>query len=193
MEIEGEKAYPIYSFVVKWTEDRSEATKDFVSPKHPNGYEMPPDKIRNSMHHTMMFKEELSPKELELFFTEKILPQIIEKHKALNICDISHKIRLVEYEVWVCEWFSHMTFDIGLSDTEVLASFERFVDRTLDKNRKLQIKTGDEFAGKSLMGADDRWRWYANNPDGSRNETQDIPPPCRCVHCKNHGVIRINH
>lgn len=193
MEIEGEKAFPIYGFSVKWTEDRTETTKNFESSKHPDGSDMPPDKIRNATYHTQMFKEELSPEELELHFSEKILPQIIEKHKDVNICEISHTIKFIEYEVWKCEWFSHVTFDVGKSDVEVLESFQKYVDRTQANNRELRLKSRDELAGKSLMGAEDRWRWYSNNPDGSRSETQDIPPPCRCEFCKKYGVIRINH
>ncbi len=40
-------------------------------------------------------------------------------------------------------------------------------------------------------GAEDRYRWCGSDDDGKTNP--GIKPPCRCKHCKEQGVIRINH
>ena len=61
---------------------------------------------------------------------------------------------LIRREVWCDGWFSHYSFDVGMSDHEVLASFERYVERVLRSDLP-EIENGGR-----LMGAEDRWRWH---------------------------------
>lgn len=86
-------------------------------------------------------------------------------------------------ESWCLGWFNHWTFDVGQTDDEALASFEAYVRRYEDIQDR---HPGDIPEGyRCLMGAEDRWRWNGE-PDRSA-------APCRCEHCREQGVIRVNH
>jgi hypothetical protein len=81
-------------------------------------------------------------------------------------------------ETWCCGWFNHHTIDRGQDDLAVLASFERFVNRT-----QAAIARGD--ATLCVMSAEDRWRW--------RGKELGDQAPCRCDGRKQCGLIRINY
>lgn len=88
-------------------------------------------------------------------------------------------------DVWCPGWFSHHTFDVDLSDADVLLSFERYVARIECSGLSESEKGG------LLMCAEDRWRWHGcANGDPKSEHT---PAPCRCEHCKKAGLIRIDH
>ena len=86
-------------------------------------------------------------------------------------------------ETWCIVWFNHYTFDIGLSDEEVLASFERYVQRNIPyamgeyESYEVYCSRVPAEKGVSLMGAQDRWRWKL----------------CRCPDCEKRGVVTIDH
>lgn len=126
-------------------------------------------KEENGTSKYVMFKEELSDKgqrrELKSYLkTFQSTPNGLEG-----------KIEFVEYETWCLLWFQHQRFDLNETDEMLLKSFENYVAR--------QIKAGKR---DQLMGADDRFRWRS----GSKTY-ESIP--CRCVHCKMAGMVRIAH
>lgn len=95
-------------------------------------------------------------------------------------------VTILGEESWCLGWFSHWTFDVGQTDAEALASFEEYVRRYEDRQ---DYWPGDPPEGyRCLMGAEDRWRWC-----GGPSADKRTPPPCRCKHCREQGVIRINH
>ena len=100
------------------------------------------------------------------------------------------KVSLFWWETWCPGWFSHHTFDVGLDDAGVLASFQRYVDRTQDYNRQHSRIINDSWQEPlCLMGAEDRWRW-CGTADEKGNRTD---PPCRCEHCRKAGILIIGH
>ena len=107
-----------------------------------------------------------------------------ESSRILNPANLSLVVTFRGWAVWWLTWFQHETFDTGLDDENVLASFQRHCDREIRKA---------EHVGKepSLMGAEDRWRWTGAEPSGA-SEDRSLPP-CRCEHCKEAGLIRIGH
>ncbi len=107
--------------------------------------------------------------------------------------DVEFLAVLVEHEEWVLTWFCHQTFDIGQSDEEVLASFERVLSRKgvrVDASYDpYGIAARSQIKDYCAMGAEDRRRWSgAFDDQGNRT-----PAPCRCEECKKAGMIRINH
>jgi hypothetical protein len=100
--------------------------------------------------------------------------------------EVGIEVEFDRWEEWCCHWFNHYTWDRGLSDADVLASFERYVWRIEQLNRRNPrfTESGYQFDEVCLMGAEDRWRWRA---------ADDEDPPCRCENCKEQGVVRINH
>lgn len=96
------------------------------------------------------------------------------------------KIRFEGYETWMLSWFQHETIDVGLSDREILDSFERYVWR-----KRTQKAHAGRDESEGLMGAEDRWRWCGAGDDGAPDTRTS--PPCRCRHCRSQGVVRIGH
>lgn len=90
---------------------------------------------------------------------------------------ISWGVSLHCYDNWTLRWFQHETRNVHLSDDELLASFACFVSRKMPGQYALDfnIKGEEKYC---LMGAEDRWRWKG---------------PCRCEHCIEQGVVRIDH
>jgi len=77
-------------------------------------------------------------------------------------------VALKYHESWCISWFEHWTFDVGQSDEEALASFQRYVDRhAFYQDWHHDERTDRELAARGipyrvcLMGAEDRWRWCA--------------------------------
>ena len=79
---------------------------------------------------------------------------------------LTASIRFAGWETWVLQWFCHATRNTHLSDRDLRDSFGRFVRRKMGQY--------DYY----LMGAQESWRWSE---------------PCRCEHCTEQGVVRINH
>lgn len=167
--------YPIYRFELKF------AVPVYAPDWNDSWFEGLPEGLqwdRTSSY--KMFREELTEKELKREM-DIFLYRFSSKRNVTG--DIEKSIELARYEEWVCTWFSHYTFDNGQSDEEILDSFQEYIYRIQKHNR-----TSENMI--SLMGAEDRWRW-----SGTTDGTPDTRtyPPCRCEHCKNRGVISINH
>jgi len=179
MEIEGEKAYPIYRISARWIQD-GERDHNFEWQ-----YEgLPEGRIRNSTSFYKMWKIRRSRKQLDEFVKKWFNGFLKHKKDIKNPELIELKIEFKEYETWLLTWFQHQTFDTGQTDQEALWSFERFVMR----KEKLIYEKGEE--AYCLMGAEDRWRWHGTVDGDPKNSTD---PPCRCKHCKKQGLIRIAH
>ena len=177
MEIDGEKAYPIYSFNVHWHQDGESEYEGWKKG-------LPKGRIWNGSQWIKMFKDEQDDITIRLYIMkqwESLANN--EKHKVLNL-SIPIINWTMEYETWCLTWFQHETFDVGQSDVEALDSFERYVYRHI-------IKAEREGKEPCLMGAEDRWRWCGSEPDGKPDDRS--PAPCRCIFCKEQGVIRIGH
>lgn len=99
-------------------------------------------------------------------------------------------IEPVVRQTWCLRWFSHVTPDIGQSDEEVLASFERFVTARERENLRAYKERGD-----GLMGAEDRFRWCgsADGSSGMFGVSNRSEAPCRCDGCKKNGVVMVCH
>lgn len=180
------QAFPIYSVSFSWEQDGEH------DPNYPDRFmykDMLPGRIRNSMSHNFMFKEELNESELNIKINEFIKRFIDSKHNIQNVTNINFKFKL-KYETWNLTWFQHETFDIGLTDKEYLQSFEEFVRRYEHIQNHMP---GEPYPENyhCLMGAEDRWRWHGAEPNGESNDRS--PAPCRCKFCKEQGMIRIAH
>ncbi len=199
--IDEEQAYPIYSVEIKWIQDAWRDSKE----EDKNGWNkgVPEGRMRNGTGWFKMFREEKAIEELVEEAKQRFIKMVERKNsykeetnKILNPSEPEITVKFVRYETWSIGWFDHWTFDNGQTDQEVLKSFEKFVRRMEDLNKRESkfIKTGKNTGyyqdAYCLMGAEDRYRWCGlKNPDS--DERTD--PPCRCTGCKEQGVIRIIH
>jgi hypothetical protein len=173
MIIDNEQAYPIYEVKFKWI------------------YE---DDTEDSTGWKVMFKNKLPNEEQQekiKEYDEYLYGKYETKYNKKIKCMLG-SMEFVEYETWCIQWFNHYTFDIGQTDEEVLDSFEKFVRRKTETNKRNghynnELNYNNELPYYCLMGAEDRWRWNGGDAD---NYTD---PPCRCEGCKKNGLIRINH
>ncbi len=174
--------YPIYSFEIYWHQ------KDIHQRRGKMDKNLPEGRIWNSISFRKMYKEEPSYQEINLmlinWWDELKKKKRYGKNRISQPSTPVMKWRLLEYETWCLEWFTHYTFDVGQSDEEALASFEHYVNRKIEQAER-------EGKEPNLMGAEDRWRWHGQEPDGKPENNS--PPPCRCKYCKEQGVIRIGH
>ena len=184
----GEKAYPLFDIRTRWTQDRTEKDTD-PAPWQTSG--LPEGRLWNSIcSHTKMPKHyderALAHEHLTVWW-----PQYkgSEKNRDLNFADLRFSITFRRWEVWCIDWFQHWTWDVGLTDQQVLDSFGRYVLRTEVLNERARWE-GAKHEPYCLMGAEDRYRWH-----GSKTGAPDeqIDPPCRCPYCKEQGVVRIAH
>lgn len=184
--IDGERAFPIYEFSAEWVE------RGQHSPGKTNRWQqgLPEGRIRNATSHYRAYRETPLPRQLHKDIAdwwERCANRYHEKQPTAPILTI----QFVHNETWWIEWFQHATFDVGQDDAAALASFRRFVRRMEDWNRREGRCVDGHFVEPyCLMGAEDRDRW-CGTADGSP-ESQTTPP-CRCEHCKVHGLIRIGH
>lgn len=195
MEIEGEQAYPVYRVHAKWS---NEGEQD---PKTPAWWKGLPDgRVWNGTDFYRMPKAEWSVAE-QVTEARDWWAQYIEKNQSsdchgvqiVNPADVVLVVTFVHHETWCSGWFNHWTWDREQTDKEVVESFARFVVRMEKFNRQARWEGADSDP-YCLMGAEDRIRWCTHtNPDGTRVESGGLEPPCRCVHCKEAGVIRIDH
>jgi hypothetical protein len=175
----GEKAYPIYSVKIRWSEAEKPDT-----PHNMPSQGLPAGRFWNSTGWDTMKREDCDPEAIKAEIAGDWWPQYAAK-KLCEPADLTIEVKYVRRDVWCDGWFSHWTFDVGMSDEHVLASFERYVERIRYSGR-----TENEIDG-ILMGAKDRWRWHGcvdGNPLGQRTN-----PPCRCPSCRANGHIRIDH
>lgn len=189
-----EKEFPIYSFSARWSQDGKQ------DPEYPKWYEgLPEGRIWNSTSFSKMFKEEQTQEFLDNYIKEwwdKYVKNKNEGKFPIINPELQYlKAEFKEWEVWVLTWFQHETFDIGQTNEEVLKSFSNYVYRVKSKNEKIERNFPEsewyQNGYKTLMGAEDHWRWHGSEPDGKPNDHS--PAPCRCRFCKEQGIIRIGH
>ena len=131
-----------------------------------------------------MYKE--MPTALQLETDVKKMWEIYREKKGIDSSIVpTFQTKFVEYETWAREWFGHYTFDLGQTNLEALESFRNFV------RRKKQLNDESLTLVYCLMGAEDEWRWRGSGETGTPED--ESPPPCRCKHCRESGLIRINH
>ncbi len=178
-----EQTFPVYRVDIRWSEEWKEGQERWAP--RPGSMPLPEGRYWNHTGWSTMEREPRDTFRMAEEIRQGWWPAYAEK--KLNKPD--DLLIIVEYKkqaTWCEGWFSHWTFDIGLSDREVLDSFERYVD-SVQYNYELT----ESQRGGMLMGAEDRWRHHGcsdGNPQGERT-----PPPCRCPHCKKAGIIRIDH
>jgi len=156
--------YPIYKFSLRWNQD---------------------DYQNNSVGCSIMYKEiptkEKLNNDLEEYknYIEQL--QIEKNHPVINW--LEEKYEYYEDEVWMLNWFNHITYNLFETDEEVERSFRNFIDRKMQINRKNgHGYTEHHHYNKDrpfycFMGAEDEWRWKI----------------CRCDDCKRIGKITISH
>lgn len=200
-EIEGEKAYPIYSLSVEYACDGEH------NPKYPNWHEgLPEGRIwgGSSVNDHMLKEVPSHPQMLKLLSErwERVVIKAAEPgNKHANPYPARLAYRFLRWETWCLTWFSHYTFDTGQSDHDAMASFSRFVwrmerlnheettyEQYTDGDGKMHSITHEPYC---LMGAEDCYRWCGSTTGDEGGERTE--PPCRCPHCKAQGVIRIGH
>lgn len=179
----GEQAYPIYDVRVRWSEAYAPDAECRIhrvgDPPLPEG------RFWNGTGWNVMEREFRDPTVLAEEITREWWPEYVERKALREPADMTVEVKLLRRDTWCDGWFSHWTFDAGMTNDEVLASFERYVERILYSGRP-----ENEIGGR-LMGAEDRWRWHGcttGDPQGERTE-----PPCRCEHCRQRGIVRIDH
>ncbi len=188
--LEDEIPYPVVNISARWGQNTDgKPYKQGDCPDDlPEGYQW------KGTYWSELERKPRSPEELSVWAYEEWWPKynlgLKEKEIGTNILDVEVTVEFRRWEVWCLNWFSHWTWDVGLSDSKVLESFQRFVFRTQEANL-IEGKMDDGWTDKyCLMGAEDRYRWSGSADDGSTNRTD---PPCRCTHCKRRGVVTINH
>jgi hypothetical protein len=187
-QIDGETAYPIFTFSAKFTQKVLENAADWQTKDQPEGRQS-----NSTSSIGIFYKEEVSgetlQKDLEKWWGKTKAHYESEKGYE-DIQDVELSFEYERNETWICEWFCHCTPDVGQSDEDALKSFQNYVYRIQDLNQKLRCEQDLSYhatpkGGVCLMGAEDRWRW--------RGENDARGVPCRCKGCKDSGIIRINH
>jgi len=104
--------------------------------------------------------------------------------RSLNLEIIDAGWKFLREETWCCGWFQHYTYNTHLSDEELLESFREYVERQRpyicgsDEPYDCYLERVPKDRRVCLMGAEDHWRWKE---------------PCRCEHCRERGVVMIDH
>ena len=164
-----EKLFPIYRFYIEYT------------------LEYPTKYFENTTEHTeidFMALQPMTARELNTHLRKLWFNLLIStQYNDTSLADqggklISWGVSLHHYDNWVLRWFQHETRNVYLSDDELLASFALFVNRKMPGHIALTCQVRDGAEWYCLMGAEDRWRWKG---------------PCRCEHCVEQGVARIDH
>jgi hypothetical protein len=162
-----EKIYPKYSIGVSFTEGSSS----------PTGTDW-----------TTMFREPRTTQDIINELQTIWWPNYIKKHQDSN--DPRFDVQFIGNDTWCINWFNHWTFDIGLTDEQILESFSNYVGRIKCANEYIRYNDDSNLLnGREdffcLMGAEDRWRWHGEN--------EHDQSPCQCIHCKGQKLIRIGH
>jgi hypothetical protein len=178
-EVIAEQTWPIYEFEARWTFAKPKPKVEEYDDRHG----LPEGRAWNSTSWDAMFREEKTSAELDEVLM-KFWREYARKGAVAEL--FSLHARFLRKDTWCLTWFSHYTFDVGQSDADALASFERYVQH---KEREAREKGEDV----NVMGAEDRWRWRAGGPVPDGGSTEPLSPPCRCDGCKKAGVIRIDH
>ena len=179
--LNGEKAYPIYHIEIRWSEDYPPEAENRITrvglPALPAG------RFWNGTGWDRMEREDCDLEAIRAEIITEWWP--IYQAKRLAPADLTVEVKLALRETWCSGWFSHWTFDVGLSNQAILTSFQKYVDRIVWSERS------EDEVGSLLMGAQDSWRWtgcVTGDPQGEKT-----PPPCRCEGCRKRGIVRIDH
>lgn len=174
-----DKTYPLYLIRARWSE-ACEPGSDQV------GYRdlppLPDGRCWNSVSWDMMFRSKRDPEDIRAEQLRDWWPKYALKRR--EPADLVLEVKYLRHDSWCQGWFSHWTFRDGMSDEEVLASFDRYVDGVFRTSQPWE-------AYDRLAGAADRWRWHGyadGDPQGQRT-----PAPCNCEHCRAQGIVRIAH
>lgn len=191
--LEDEIAYPIIRVRPRWSQDMTDEDREKgLEPGWTR--DLPEGRKWNGSEWFLIEKEPRRPGVIinevnELWWAKQLKK---EKYVGRNPGDLTVTVELNRWEVWSCTWFAHWTWDIGMSDKDVLKSFRRFVARTQRINRnESELVNGLWIEKHCLMGAEESHRWHGTK-DGSPMGEKTMPP-CRCEHCKRRGVVTINH
>ena len=169
--------YPIYRIDAKWTEAGDSETRPWWPTDPGEGRHWD----ATGLDH--MLREDPGIEEVERWAREEWWPTYAVRRD--EPADVRITVEFRRRDSWVTEWFSHKTFDVGQTDEEALASFERFVRRYEGMQDYYPGEVPEGYV--CLMGAQDRWRWYG----GTYEARTDAP--CRCDNCEEQGVLRVNH
>ncbi len=179
-----EQMFPIYKIDIRWSEAYPpRAEQRMFRPGLPP---LPEGRFWNSCGWERMAKEDADTAAIADELRREWWPKYIENKNLLEPADLTVTVELKYHDVWCEGWFSHYTIDVGLSDADVLASFERYAERIM-----YDYDMPEAMRDSMLMGAEDRWRWHgcaSGDPQGEKTEA-----PCRCKHCKEQGLVKIDH
>lgn len=120
----------------------------------------------DQVSHCVMLREEMALDDVAKLWRAKYWPAYAERATApgdMSVREVVFRFK----ESWCLKWFQHWTFDVGQSDKEVIDSFYRYVAR-------MRTDRPDE----PLMHASEPSCWSK---------------PCRCEHCREEGIIMIDH
>lgn len=178
----GERLNPIYRICPEWSEAYHPDAEDRI---HRVGRPpLPKGRFWNSAEWYQMEREERDLEGIEAQLLREWWPKYTERLR--EPADLTIRVTLDHHEVWCPGWFSHWTYDVGLDDLRVMISFQRYVNRVQFSGR-----TKSKILGL-LMGAEDTGRWCGRGETGDPRGERTLPP-CRCDHCKQLGVVRIDH
>jgi len=182
--IANEYLYPIYQFTLWYVIEHPTKYHDFVDRYNHKWVLLPPVETLcwDRMYRRRPKREELEA-DVRQFWISNLraprgsLPTLADQGAVLVGFEVEDRGR----DTWCIDWFSHYTYNVHLTDEELLESFEHFVRRKMPAHVRLQALGAQERAEGEyycLMGAEDRWRWKG---------------PCRCEHCQQQGIVRIDH
>lgn len=197
-EIDGERAFPIYSIHVEYTQ--------IMSPDEMRRRLFPERQTYKSQWRTamelkwnvrehrqydltsayIMPQDKLTP-ELESGHTYDLVQAVLKKRPDAHI--IRATVKLIYWETWCLNWFSHHTHPLGRTDEELKQSWIRYVNRHDSYQRDLmggRVRQDNGEYAVCLMGAEDRWRWRGENDDAENYI-------CRCKGCTSWGIVRVTH
>ena len=144
---EGERAFPIYQINIFWSESYPPGAEDRIH--RSDRLPLPDGRFWNNTGWDKMYPEDRDPEEIKAELLRDWWPKYVEEKKLLEPANLSVTVTLKRRDVWCEGWFSHWTFDVGMSDQDVIASFERYVERVQRSNLTETEK------GSMLMGAED--------------------------------------
>ena len=183
MKTISDPKYPIYIVDIRWSEEYKEGQERFSDRFHTPA--LPENRYWNRTGWERMEREPKDTLSMAEEIRREWWPGYAER-KLNKPDDLMIVVTFKREAAWCDGWFSHYTFDTGLSDMEVIESFERYVESII-----YDYSLTESERGGRLMGAEDQWRWHGcadGNPQGERT-----PAPCRCEHCKKFGLVRIDH
>ncbi len=187
----GEQAYQIFSVHARWSRAILHGLDEVgLGPSWFEG--LPARRMWDTKQWYEMPREIVTFDEIVATALAEWWPDLKREEEDKNLADLTIDVNFVRWETWCPGWFSHWTWDTGLSDAKVLGSFQRYVWRTEVANRR-EGKIVDGYLQEPycLMGAENRIRWHGlvtGEPCDGRTDA-----PCRCPICKKLGIIRIGH